>query len=121
MDKPTPDQLDGMDWWNTLAADERAHWMRQAGDTGRVFDAWATFKQAELQQLGDALQAERRETPPDDLRNWIAAFNDETQRPYWLPRNLSNQWHRLRLAAALRLKMRRVHLWSNNLAKSSGR
>lgn len=108
MDKPTPDELAGMDWWNTLAAEERAHWMHQVGDTSRVFDAWATFKQAELQQLGDALQAERQETPPDDLRNWIAAVDAETQRPYWLPRNLSNQWHRLRLATALRLKIRRT-------------
>jgi hypothetical protein len=38
------DQQDGMIWWNGLPEVERTHWMRQAGDTGRVADAWAWFK-----------------------------------------------------------------------------
>ncbi len=82
--------------------------MRQAGDTGRVFDAWARCKQAELLRLGAALQAARRETPPDDPRDWVSTLDGETKLPYWLPRSLNDEWHRQRLAVALRLKMRRT-------------
>lgn len=107
MGTPTPDERAGMDWWNTLPDHEKTQWMRQAGDSGRVADAWAAFSQAELSRLGEALRAARREAPPDDPKNWVSILDDETRRPYWLPRNLNDQWHRQRLAVALRLKMRR--------------
>lgn len=34
----------GMAWWNSLTEQARAEWSRAAGNTGRVKDAWETFK-----------------------------------------------------------------------------
>ena len=41
IDQPTPDERPGMTWWNNLTDAGRRDWMRCAGDTGRVADAWA--------------------------------------------------------------------------------
>ena len=41
----TPDVSLGMEWWNNLGEQDRMHWMREAGDTGRVVDAWEAFKE----------------------------------------------------------------------------
>lgn len=34
----------GMAWWNATTVEERSRWMRAAGDTGVVADAWEAFK-----------------------------------------------------------------------------
>lgn len=44
MNTPTPDEIAGMAWWNSLPEHDRTHWMSRAGDTGRAADAWAVFK-----------------------------------------------------------------------------
>ena len=41
---PTADNAAGMFWWYGLSDQERARWMREAGDTGRAKDAWEAFK-----------------------------------------------------------------------------
>lgn len=41
---PTDDELAGMEWWNALSEYERRRWMKFAGDTGRVADAWNEWK-----------------------------------------------------------------------------
>jgi hypothetical protein len=44
-----PDMTDderGMAWWNSLSDDERAYWMRKAGNTGVARDAWRAYKAA---------------------------------------------------------------------------
>ena len=40
---PNSDPRSGMDWWNGLEENERRHWMKRAGDTGRAVDAWAKY------------------------------------------------------------------------------
>jgi hypothetical protein len=40
----SPDDREGMQWWNDLRDEDRQHWMRQAGNTGRAVDAWRAFK-----------------------------------------------------------------------------
>lgn len=50
----TPDDADGVVWWNLLSEWGRVHWMERAGDTGRTLDAWTVFKHdigADLQCL----------------------------------------------------------------------
>jgi hypothetical protein len=39
-----PDEApeDGIDWWNNIAEDERAHWLAQA-NSARPVDAWGAF------------------------------------------------------------------------------
>ncbi len=44
VDQPTPDERAGMDWWNDLSEAARLYWLQQAGDTGRVADAWAVYQ-----------------------------------------------------------------------------
>jgi hypothetical protein len=44
-DEPNPDERAGMDWWNALTEAARLYWLRRAGDTGRVADAWAAYQQ----------------------------------------------------------------------------
>nr|WP_294867642.1 hypothetical protein [uncultured Pseudogulbenkiania sp.] len=48
MDTPTPDEIAGMAWWNSLPEQDRTRWMSRAGDTGRAADAWAVFKRDSL-------------------------------------------------------------------------
>jgi hypothetical protein len=48
MDTPTPDEIAGMAWWNSLPEQDRRRWMSRAGDTGRAADAWAVFKRDSL-------------------------------------------------------------------------
>ena len=43
--KPTTDEAMGIAWWNGLTEQERARWMRAAGNTGVAADAWAAFKE----------------------------------------------------------------------------
>ena len=50
---PTADELEGMAWWNGLDDYERRRWMKFAGDTGRVADAWAEWKRCEPTFLDD--------------------------------------------------------------------
>jgi len=46
-DRPlTPDEVDGMVWWNSLTEAERAHWLHVAG-SALVADAWAAFKRSQ--------------------------------------------------------------------------
>ncbi|MER8581723.1 hypothetical protein NKG95_24035 [Mesorhizobium sp. M1423] len=40
---PTADERAGMDWWKLDEAGRR-DWMQQAGNTGRVADAWKAYK-----------------------------------------------------------------------------
>lgn len=42
--EPTADERAGMAWWNALDEAGRRHWMQQAGNTGRVADAWEAYK-----------------------------------------------------------------------------
>jgi hypothetical protein len=42
--KPTVDELTGMRWWNALTLAQRQYWMREAGNTGIVADAWEAYK-----------------------------------------------------------------------------
>ena len=44
VDQPPPDERAGMAWWNDLSEAARLYWLRQAGDTGRVADAWAVYQ-----------------------------------------------------------------------------
>jgi len=44
-DQPTADERAGMAWWNALTEAARLYWLRRAGDTGRVADAWAAYQQ----------------------------------------------------------------------------
>jgi hypothetical protein len=43
---PTPDEVDGMVWWNSLTEVERAHWLDVAGSAVAA-DAWAAFKRSQ--------------------------------------------------------------------------
>ncbi len=45
IDQPTADERAGMAWWNALTEAARLYWLRRAGDTGRVADAWAAYQQ----------------------------------------------------------------------------
>ncbi|RFB76616.1 hypothetical protein [Methylovirgula sp. 4M-Z18] len=45
---PTDDERAGMAWWNVLTEPSRQYWMRMAGNTGIVADAWAVYKQTML-------------------------------------------------------------------------
>ena len=47
--EPMKDEAAGMKWWNSSTLEERRRWMRVAGDTGRVSDAWNAYKQAVTQ------------------------------------------------------------------------
>lgn len=50
----TPDDADGVVWWNLLSEWGRHYWMERAGGTGRPVDAWTVFKRdvgADLQCL----------------------------------------------------------------------
>ena len=38
----------GMAWWNALTDEGRAHWSKEAGDTGRAVDAWKAFKRSKI-------------------------------------------------------------------------
>jgi transcriptional regulator with XRE-family HTH domain len=40
----TVDEAAGMAWWNGLTVKDRAAWMKRAGGTGVVADAWAAAK-----------------------------------------------------------------------------
>lgn len=40
---PTAYERAGMAWWNACTEAQRAHWMREAGNTGRPADAWAAY------------------------------------------------------------------------------
>ncbi len=42
--KFTEDATTGMEWCNGMDEANRRYWMRKAGDTGRVIDAWECFK-----------------------------------------------------------------------------
>ena len=41
---PTKEEAAGMAWWNGLTVKNRAAWMKRAGDTGVIADAWAAAK-----------------------------------------------------------------------------
>ena len=45
----TQDEAAGLAWWNGLTVKDRAAWMKRAGDTGVVADAWSAAK-----ALGDS-------------------------------------------------------------------
>lgn len=47
----------GMAWWNSLTEQARAEWSRAAGNTGRVKDAWETFKAGKPENLPQANRA----------------------------------------------------------------
>jgi len=44
VDQPTADERAGMAWWNDLSEAARLYWLRQAGDRGRVADAWIVYQ-----------------------------------------------------------------------------
>jgi hypothetical protein len=47
----------GMAWWNSLTEQARAEWSREAGNTGRVKDAWELFKTGNYKNLPQANRA----------------------------------------------------------------
>ena len=83
----TADDDVGMAWWNGLSERERARWSREAGNTGRVKDAWEAFKHSREPGADDPLRevhaallrviAELREmgiTPPISLHRAMHAL-----------------------------------------------
>jgi hypothetical protein len=47
----TADEQAGMEWWNALTEEQRAHWLREA-NTASVAEAWAYYQRV-LSQLPD--------------------------------------------------------------------
>lgn len=47
---PNADPEGGANWWNDLTGGERTHWMQQAGNTGRVVDAYGAWLSDEAKQ-----------------------------------------------------------------------
>src|ERR1700675_4031374 len=56
----TRDDELGMAWWNRLNERERARWSAIAGNTGRVKDAWETFKRGSVDQTSPVDPTRRR-------------------------------------------------------------
>ncbi len=50
--EPRTDERSGMDWWNGLGEGDRKFWMKKAGDTGVVADAWAAYQRG-LKPMAD--------------------------------------------------------------------
>lgn len=50
---PWPDDQDGVDWWNAMTTEVRAHWLAVAGSAVPA-DAWHAYQLAEAQ--GDAIE-----------------------------------------------------------------